>query len=154
MAHTHRLFYISAASSIHCLWKSVKTFVRNPVSVPQVRGKSCEIPLTRPYFHRTFREEKRKKHARTLRERGAPRVSKMAVILIFLFSTIYYASADIPVSSDNFPTQEDSCRYSLAVVRFSYCFLNFKKDFKALDIPAACKQIASISDYIRKPLNI
>ena len=92
-----------------------------------------------------FRAEKRKKHARTLRERGAPKVSKMAVILIFLFSTIYYATADIPVSSDNFPTQEDSCRYSLAVVRFSYCLLNVKKDFKALDVPAACKQIASTS---------
>ena len=92
-----------------------------------------------------FRAEKRKKHARTLRERGAPKVSKMAVILIFLFSTIYYATADIPVSSDNFPTQEDSCRYNLAVVRFSYCSLNFKKDFKALDVPAACKQIASTS---------
>ena len=93
----------------------------------------------------SFRAEKRKKHARTLRERGAPKVSKMAVILIFLFSTIYYATADIPVSSDNFPTQEDSCRYNLAVVRFSYCFLNVKKDFKALDVPAACKQIASTS---------
>ena len=92
-----------------------------------------------------FRAEKRKKHARTLRERGAPKVSKMAVILIFLISTIYYATADIPVSSDNFPTQEDSCRYNLAVVRFSYCLLNFKKDFKALDVPAECKQIASTS---------
>ena len=92
-----------------------------------------------------FRAEKRKKHARTLREREALKGSKMAAILIFLFSTIYYATADIPVSSDNFPTQEVSCRYNLAVVRFSYCFLNFKKDFKALDVPAACKQIASRS---------
>ena len=50
-----------------------------------------------------FRAEKRKKHARTLRERRAPKVSKMAAISIFLFSTIYYATADIPVSSDNFP---------------------------------------------------
>ena len=49
---------------------------------------------------------------------------------MFLFSTIYYATADIPVSSDNFPTQEDICRYNLAVVRFSYCFLSVKKDFK------------------------
>ena len=93
-----------------------------------------------------FRAEKRKKHARTLRELGVPKVSKMAVILIFLLSTIYYATADIPVSSYNFPTQEDSCRYiNPAVVRFSYCFLNFKKDFKVLDVPAACKQIASTS---------
>ena len=90
-----------------------------------------------------FRAEKRKKHARTLRECWAPKVSKMAAILIFLFSTIYYATADIPVSSDNYSTQEDSCRCNLAVVRFSYCFLDFKKDFKALDVPAACKQIAS-----------
>ena len=90
----------------------------------------------------TFIAEKRKKHARTLRERWAPKVSKMAAISIFLFSTIYYATADIPVSSDNFPTQEDSCRYNLAVVRFSYEFLNFKRDFKAFDVPAACKQIA------------
>ena len=58
-----------------------------------------------------FRAEKRKKHARTLRELGVPKVSKMAVILIFLFSTIYYATADIPVSSYNFPTQEDRGRY-------------------------------------------
>ena len=35
---------------------------------------------------RGFRAEKRKKHARTLRERWAPEVSKMAAILIFLFS--------------------------------------------------------------------
>ena len=90
-----------------------------------------------------FRAEKRKKHVRTLRECGAPRGSKMVAILIFLFSTIYYATADIPVSSDNYPIQEDSCRCNLAVVRFSYGFLNFKKDFKALDVPAACKQIAS-----------
>ena len=67
----------------------------------------------------------------------------MAAILIFLFSTIYYATADIPVSSDNYPAQEDSCRCNLAVVRFSYGFLNYKKDFKALDVPAACKQISS-----------
>ena len=66
-----------------------------------------------------FRAEKHKKHARTLRERWAPKVSKMAAILIFLFSTIYYATADISVSSDNYPTQEDSCRCNLAVVRFS-----------------------------------
>ena len=92
---------------------------------------------------RAFRAEKRKKHARTLRERGAPKCSKMAAILIFSFSTIYYATADIPVSSDNYPTQEESCRCNLAVVRFSYGFLNFKKIFKALDVPAACKQIAS-----------
>ena len=109
--------------------------------------KDMRKKLRRTFFrsepHCRFRAEKRKKHARTLRERGAPKVSKMAVILIFLFSTIYYATADIPVSSDNFPTREDSCRYNLAVVRFSYCFLNFKKDFKALDVPAACKQIAS-----------
>ena len=63
-----------------------------------------------------FRAEKRKKHARTLRERGAPKVSKMAANLIFLFSTIYYATADILVSSDNYPTQEDSCRCNLALV--------------------------------------
>ena len=78
-----------------------------------------------------FRAENRKKHARTLRERGTPKVSKMAVILIFLFSTIYYATADIPVSSDNFPTQEDTCRYNLAVVRLSCCFLKFKKRFQS-----------------------
>ena len=66
-----------------------------------------------------FRAEKRKKHARTLSEGWAPKVSKMATILIFLFSTIYYATADISVSSDNYPTQEDSCRCNLAVVRFS-----------------------------------
>ena len=90
-----------------------------------------------------FRAEKRKKHARTLRERWAPIVSKMAAISIFLFSTIYYVTADIPVSSDNYPTQEDSCRCNLAVVRFSYGFLDFEKDFKALDVHAACKQIAS-----------
>ena len=41
-----------------------------------------------------FRAKNRKKHARTLRERGTPKVSKMAVILIFLFSTIYYATAE------------------------------------------------------------
>ena len=102
-------------------------------------------------------------HARTLREHWAPKVSKMAAILIFLFSTIYYATADIPVSSDNYPTEEDSCRCNLAVVRFSYGFLDFKKNFKALDVPAACKQIdGSVivmdlftkSDYISKPLNI
>ena len=62
---------------------------------------------------------------------------------MFLFSTICYAIADILVSSDNYPTQEDSCSCNLAVVRFSYGLLNFKKDFKALDVPAACKQIAS-----------
>ena len=90
-----------------------------------------------------FRAEKRKKHARTLRERWAPKVSKMAAILIFLFSTIYYCTADILVSSDNYPTQEDSCRCNLALVWFSYGLLNVKKDFKAFDDPAACKQIAS-----------
>ena len=63
-----------------------------------------------------FRAEKRKKHARTLRERGAPKVLKMAAILIFLFSTIYYATADILASSDNYPTQEDSSRCNLALV--------------------------------------
>ena len=115
--------------------------------------------------HSTFRAEKRKKHARTLRARGAPKVSKMAVILIFPFSTNYYATKDIPVSSDNYPTQEDSCRCNLALVRFSYSLLNFKKDFKALDAPAAYKQIPSTglllswtfftkSGYISKPLNI
>ena len=93
--------------------------------------------------HDTFRAEKHKKHAWTLRERGAPKGSKMAAILIFLFSTIHYATADIPVSSNNYPTQEESCRCILAVVWFSYGFLNFKKDFKVLDVPAACKQIAS-----------
>ena len=75
--------------------------------------------------------------------RGTPKVSKMAAILIFLFSTIYYGTADILVSSDNYPTQEDSCRCNLTLVRFSYGLLNVKKDFKALDVPAACKQIAS-----------
>ena len=52
-----------------------------------------------------FRAEKRKKHARTLSEGWTPKVSKMAAILIFLFSTIYYATVDISVSSDNYPTQ-------------------------------------------------
>ena len=33
-----------------------------------------------------FRAEKRKKHAQTLHERGAPKVLKMASILILLFS--------------------------------------------------------------------
>ena len=79
-----------------------------------------------------------KRNARTLRERRAPKVSKMA-ILILLFSTIYSATADIPLISDNYPIQEDSCRYNLAVVRFSYVSLNIKKYFKALDVPAACK---------------
>ena len=105
------------------------------------KPRSCFRFLISP--EPVFRTEKRKKRARTLRERWAPKVSKMAAILIFLFSTIYYATADIPVSSDNYPTQEDSCRCNLAVVRFSYGFLDFKKDFKALDVPAACKQIAS-----------
>ena len=73
--------------------------------------------MNRPYA--TYRAEKRKKHARTLRERWAPEVSKMAEILIVLFSTIYYATAVVPVSSDNYPRQEDSCRCNLAVVRFS-----------------------------------
>ena len=129
---------------------------------------SSTIPSLPPgavlYPTRAFRAEKRKKHARTLRERWAPKVSKMAAISIFLFSTIYYVTADIPVNSDNFLTQEDSCRCNLAVVRFSYGFLNFKRDFKAFDVPAACKQIAytpvivtdlfTKSDYISKPLNI
>ena len=101
------------------------------------RGKKV-----RPRPVPSFRAEKRKKHARTLRERRAPKVSKMAAISIFLVSTIYYVTADIPVSSDNFPTQEDSCRCNLAVLRFSYGFLNFKTDFKALDVSVACKQIA------------
>ena len=90
-----------------------------------------------------------RKNAKTMRElcvsAGHQKVQKNGGNLIFFFSTIYYATADIPVSSDNFPTQEDSCRYNLAVVRFSYCFLNFKKDFKAVDVPVACKQIASTS---------
>ena len=63
--------------------------------------------------------------------------------LNFLSSTIYYATADAPVSSEDFLTQEESCRCNLAVVRFSYGFLNFNKDFKALVVPAARKQIAS-----------
>ena len=100
-------------------------------------GRVSKLPMG-PRLH----SGKTQIHARTLRERRAPKVSKMAAISIFLFSTIYYATADIPVSSANFPTQEDSYRCNLAVVRFSYGFLNFKKDFKALDVPAACKQIA------------
>ena len=87
------------------------------------------------HLHVAFRAEKCKKHARTLREYGAPKVSKMAAILIFLFSTIYYATADILVSSNNYPTQEDSCRCNLALTRFFYCFLNFKKDLKPLMFP-------------------
>ena len=112
------------------------------ISSPQ---PACVLGQRRPHVHGlwTFRVEKRKKHARTLRERGAPKVSKMAAIFIFLFSTIYYVTTDILVSSDNYSTQEDSCRCNLALVQFSYGFLNFKKDFKALDVPAACKQIAS-----------
>ena len=112
------------------------------ISSPQ---PACVLGQRRPNVHGlwTFRAEKCKKHARTLRERGAPKVSKMEAIFIFLFSTIYYATTDILVSSDNYSTQEDSCRCNLALVRFSYGLLNFKKDFKTLDVPAACKQIAS-----------
>ena len=40
---------MSVKSSIPCLCKYVKTFDRTPVSVPQVRGKSCDIRLTRPF---------------------------------------------------------------------------------------------------------
>ena len=61
----------------------------------------------------------------------------------FLSSTIYYPTPDVLVSSEDFLTQEESCRCNLAVVRFSYGFLNSKKDFKALVVPAARKQIAS-----------
>ena len=85
------------------------------------------------YFRRNFRFPPKKKNslatpserkdAKSMRElcvsAGHQTVSKMAAILIFLFSTIYYATADISVSSDNYPTQEDSCRCNLAVVRFS-----------------------------------
>ena len=49
MVRIHRLLYMSVESSIPCLCKSVKTFGRTPVSVPQVRGKSCDIRLTRPF---------------------------------------------------------------------------------------------------------
>ena len=65
----------------------------------------------------------------------------------FFFFKIYYATADILVNNNNFPSQEDSCRCNLAVVRLSYGFLNFKKYFKALDVPAGCKQIASTGCY-------
>ena len=44
---------MSVESSIPRLCKSVKTFGRTPVSVPQVRGESCDIRLTWPYFIRT-----------------------------------------------------------------------------------------------------
>ena len=43
---------MSVESSIPCLCKSVKTFGRTPVSVPQVRGENCDIRLTRPYYKR------------------------------------------------------------------------------------------------------
>ena len=69
--------------------------------------------------------------------------SKTVIRPIFLFSATYYATADIPLISENYPTQEDSCRCNLVVVRFSSGFFNFKKGFKALHVPAACKQIAS-----------
>ena len=45
MARIHRLSYISVESSIHGLRKSVNKFGCNPVSVPQVRGESCNIRL-------------------------------------------------------------------------------------------------------------
>ena len=48
---------MSVASSIPRLCKSVKTFGRTPVSVPQVRGESCDIRLTRPYFLRTCHKQ-------------------------------------------------------------------------------------------------
>ena len=52
-----------------------------------------------------FRAEKRKKHARTLHERGAPKYLKNGGNLINFFSIINNATAGIPVSSNNFPTQ-------------------------------------------------
>ena len=55
----------------------------------------------------------------------------------FLFLEIYNATVGIPVSVDNFPTQEESRRCTLVVVRFSSGFLKLKKDFKSPDVPAA-----------------
>ena len=59
MVRTHRLFNMSVESSIPRLCKSVKTFGRTPASVPQlqVRGESCDIRLTRPYFIRTCHKQ-------------------------------------------------------------------------------------------------
>ena len=48
---------MSVESSIPRLCKSVKTFGRTPVSVPEVRGESCDIRQTRPYFLRTCHKQ-------------------------------------------------------------------------------------------------
>ena len=65
---------MSVESSIPGLCKSVKTFGRTPVSVPQVRGESCDIRLTRPYFLRTC-------HQRLLRNKPK---NETAIALKFL----------------------------------------------------------------------